>query len=159
MTHWEDKMYQCSVLVLHPRRRIDPAISLVLRLLRLPDRKKNVMVPGVLKARIFNALTSNNGLLKHPKTFLCRILEEEDGNNSSNDFLWACESEGISDLMLTWHIATSILEMRQAQGQGQQHPHRFSDDMIVATHLSRYCAYFFFSKMVSSVDFKIVTSR
>jgi hypothetical protein len=34
--------------------------------------------------------------------------------------------------------------MRQAQGQGQQHPHHLSDDMIVATHLSRYCAYFFF---------------
>jgi hypothetical protein len=146
--------------VLHPRRT-DPVISLVMRLLRLPDRKKNVKVPGVLKARIFNALTSNNGLLTDPKTFLCRILEEEDGigsSSSSNDFLWACESEGISDLLLTWHIATSILEMRQAQGQGQQHPHQLSDDMIVATHLSRYSAYFLF-EMLSFIDFQIVTSR
>jgi hypothetical protein len=144
MTHWNDKMYQCSVLVLHSRR-IHPVISLVMSLLHLPDRKKNVKVPGVLKARIFNALISNDGLLTDPKTFLYRILEEDGiGSNNSNDFLWACESEGISDLLLTWHIATSILEMRQAQGQGQQHPHHLSDDMIVATHLSRYCAYFFF---------------
>ncbi|KAG2550123.1 hypothetical protein PVAP13_9KG238900 [Panicum virgatum] len=139
MTQWDDKMCQCSVLVMHPRR-IDPVVSLVMRLLRLPDRKKNVKVPGVLKARIFNALASNNGLLTDPKTFLCRILEEDDGiGSSSNDFLWACESEGISDLLLTWHIATSILEMGQ-QGQ-QQLPRLSDDDKIVATHLSQYCAY------------------
>ncbi|KAF8648355.1 hypothetical protein HU200_064941 [Digitaria exilis] len=160
MTHWDDKMYQCSVLVMHPRRLIDPVISLVMRLLRLPDRTKNVKVPGVVKARIFNALISNNGLLTDPKTFLCQILEEEDGIGiSNNNFLWACESEGISDLLLTWHIATSILEMRQGQ-QGQQHRPYLSDDVIVATHLSRYCAYsFFFFKMRSFTDFKILTSR
>ncbi|KAG2538977.1 hypothetical protein PVAP13_9NG376200 [Panicum virgatum] len=120
MTQWDDKMYECSVLVMHPRR-VDPVISL----------KEECQVPGVLKARIFDALASNNGLLTDPKTILCRILEEDDGiGSSSNDFLWACESEGISDLLLTWHIATSILEMRQGQ-QGQQHPPRLPDDMIL----------------------------
>ncbi|OEL36612.1 hypothetical protein BAE44_0002371 [Dichanthelium oligosanthes] len=123
MKHWDDKMSLCSMLVLHPRRT-DPIIALVMLLLHLPDRKKNVKVPRVVKAAIVNALRNNNGLLTDPATFLYQ----------SQNFLWACESKGISDIILMWHIATSILGVRH------QHP-PLSDDMTIATHLSRYCAY------------------
>lgn len=131
MKHWDDKMNQCSVLVLHPRRS-DPIVSLISRLLHLPDRKRNVKVPRVVKAAIVDALRSNNnnGFLADPATFLRRSLEDRSGA-----FLWASDGEGIADIILMWHIATGILGVRR---QHQQPP---SGDMIVATHLSRYCAY------------------
>lgn len=130
MKHWDDKMNQCSVLVLHPTR-IDRTVSLISRLLHLPDRKRNVKVPKVVKAAIVDALRSNNnGFLADPATFLRQSLQDR-----SAPFLWASEGKGIADILLTWHIATGILEVRR---QHQQPP---SGDMIVATHLSRYCAY------------------
>ncbi|RCV30038.1 hypothetical protein SETIT_6G061900v2 [Setaria italica] len=132
MKHWDDKMNQCSVLVLHPRRS-DPIVSLISRLLHLPDRKRNVKVPRVVKAAIVDALRSNNnnnGFLADPATFLRQSLEDRSGT-----FLWASDGEGIADIILMWHIATGILGVRR---QHQQPP---SGDMIVATHLSRYCAY------------------
>ncbi|WVZ83768.1 hypothetical protein U9M48_030873 [Paspalum notatum var. saurae] len=131
MKQWDDKMNQCSVLVLYPRRS-DRIIALLMRMLRLPDRKNNVKVPGVVKAAIVNTLRSNYELLlTDPAKFLRRSLE----GRSHNNFVWACESKGISDIILTWHIATSILGVRR------QHPAALSEDMIVSTHLSRYCAY------------------
>jgi hypothetical protein len=100
-----------------------------MRLLHLPYRKKNVKVPGAVKAAIQDALRSNNELLIHPAAFLRRSPEVR-----SNNILWACESKGIADIILMWHIATSILVVRRWRP-----PH--SDEMIVSTHLSRYCAY------------------
>ncbi|GJN10363.1 hypothetical protein PR202_ga28451 [Eleusine coracana subsp. coracana] len=43
--------------------------------------------------------------------------------------------------MLTWHIATSILEVRYPYKHDQQGSLSIIDDGIAATHLSRYCAY------------------
>ncbi|CAD6221405.1 unnamed protein product [Miscanthus lutarioriparius] len=58
-------------------------------------------------------------------------------------FIRACNGKGTADIILTWHIATCILEVR--------HPYRHDmvedsslvahQHKIVATHLSRYCAY------------------
>ncbi|TVU40952.1 hypothetical protein EJB05_14438, partial [Eragrostis curvula] len=57
-------------------------------------------------------------------------------------FLWACNGKGTSDTILTWHIATSILEVRHPHRRDQaQSPLPFTDDKIAAPHLSRYCAY------------------
>ncbi|CAN6180642.1 unnamed protein product [Urochloa humidicola] len=53
-------------------------------------------------------------------------------------FLWACSGEGTVDIILTWHIATAIVEIRHSQ---QPQSLVSSDNKIVATHLSQYCAY------------------
>ncbi|PAN21022.1 hypothetical protein PAHAL_3G432800 [Panicum hallii] len=120
MKHWDDRMDQCSVLVLHSRT--DP-VALGMRLLRLPDKKHKVKVPRAVTKAIVDTIRSNNGLLTHPSTCLHRSLGVGD------------EGKSISGLILTWHIATSILGVRH------QHHRPLSDDMVITTHLSRYCAY------------------
>ncbi|KAL6897816.1 hypothetical protein ACP4OV_006775 [Aristida adscensionis] len=128
MKHWDDKMNQCSVLMPRPRKTL--IIVLMRRILHLPDNKNNVKVPREVKVAIVNTLRSYNGDLPNPATFLQRSLDD-----GANSILWAYEGKGIADIILMWHIATGILEMRGAQQQP------VSNHMIVATHLSRYCAY------------------
>ncbi|TVU40968.1 hypothetical protein EJB05_14454, partial [Eragrostis curvula] len=134
MKHQEEKIGQCSILELHPR---SIPLALLRRLLSLSDQKRKAKVPGAMKVCIIHALRScRNGHLSNAKASLHRRSQV------GESFLWACNGKGTSDTILTWHIATSILEVR--------HPHRrdqarsslpFTDDKIAATHLSRYCAY------------------
>ncbi|CAL5033883.1 unnamed protein product [Urochloa decumbens] len=50
---------------------------------------------------------------------------------------WACESDGVAEVILTWHIATSLLEAGcPRQKHAQPEPGR-----MAATALSGYCAY------------------
>jgi hypothetical protein len=48
--------------------------------------------------------------------------------------LWACESSSITEVILLWHIATSIFEMKKSTTE-------LSEEETVATTLSKYCAY------------------
>ncbi|KAL6897817.1 hypothetical protein ACP4OV_006776 [Aristida adscensionis] len=125
LKHWDDTMNQCSVFVPQPKKT--PIVLLMRRVLHLPDKKKNVKVPREVKVAIVKALVTNNGHLANPATFLHRNPEYGGSN---------ILSKGIADMILMWHIATSILELRR----GQQQPLAESDH-IVATHLSQYCAY------------------
>ncbi|KAL6606353.1 hypothetical protein ACP70R_042006 [Stipagrostis hirtigluma subsp. patula] len=128
--HWDGKISQCSVMVPGPR----PTLPVLLwRLLRLPDRKREVKIPSAVKVCIMDALRSNrNGRLSNGKASLHRQ------SHIGERFLWACDSKSSSVTILTWHIATSILELRYPNQQGSQ---PISDHKIAATHLSRYCAY------------------
>uniref|UniRef100_A0ACD5YUF6 Uncharacterized protein n=1 Tax=Avena sativa TaxID=4498 RepID=A0ACD5YUF6_AVESA len=130
MRHWNDKMRQNSLLVLHHRQfhqLVCPG-----SLSRLLDRKKNnnVKVPSAVKVCIINALrsTSNGASLSKGITSLHQ-------SPAGESLLWACNnSKGTTDTILVWHIATTILEVR--------YPHHQHDDKkTAATHLSRYCAY------------------
>ena len=65
-------------------------------------------------------------------TSLCKSPQLQVGDN----LLWTFNgANGTADIMLVCHIATSILEVRS---DPQLPP---SDHKIIATHLSRYCAY------------------
>jgi len=136
MKHWDGKMSQCSVLVL-PSRRTSPLV-LVRRLLPLPDHRKKVKVTAAVKVCIINALRSIiNGSLSNGVESLRRSQVGE-------SFIWACDGKGTSDTILVWHIATCILEVKHPYGQDKRQgssPNLDSDHKIVATHLSRYCAY------------------
>ncbi|CAN6170811.1 unnamed protein product [Urochloa humidicola] len=135
MNHWDEKMSQCSVLTLQPRRS---PLVLVRRLLCLPDQRRKVKVPASVKACIISALRSSfNGGLSNGVESLRR-------SQVSESFIWACHGKGTTDTILVWHIATYILEVK--------HPYRRdheqgspaisnSDHKIAATHLSQYCAY------------------
>nr|CAB3451856.1 unnamed protein product [Digitaria exilis] len=131
-------MRQCSVLV--PPPRTSSLLVLVRRLLRLPDQRRKVKVPAAVNACIVNALRSviSNGSLSDGVRSLRRSQVGE-------SFIWACDGEGTSDTILLWHIATCILEVRHPcrhdQEQGSPPLSNISDHKIVATHLSRYCAY------------------
>ncbi|KAM3412888.1 hypothetical protein ACQJBY_004199 [Aegilops geniculata] len=125
LDRWEDKMYQCSILPLHPSRN---PIALLRRILHLPDQK--MKVPTAVKAAVLDVVRMNQ--------------RNKLGNNGAtprrlqvgSDLLWTSHvAKGAADAMLVCHVATSILEMTRSREQ------LHSDHEIVATHLSRYCAY------------------
>ncbi|XBI49226.1 hypothetical protein VPH35_112823 [Triticum aestivum] len=147
LRHWNDKMRQSSLLVLHPRQ----IHQLVLPscLLRLLDRKSNnVKVPSEMKACIINALRSTSGSngagLSKGTTFLGQ-------SQAGRSLLWACSNiKGTSDTILVWHIATTILEARHPHHQQDDPPQQtlqggrsssVSEKKTAATHLSHYCVY------------------
>ncbi|KAF6997670.1 hypothetical protein CFC21_013874 [Triticum aestivum] len=114
---WEDKMYQCSILVLHPSRN---PIALLRRILHLPDLK--MKIPRAVNAAVLDVLRNNGATPRQLQV--------------GSDLLWTFhEAKGAADAMLVCHVATSILVMTRSR---EQLP---SDHEIVATHLSRYCAY------------------
>ncbi|KAM3393579.1 hypothetical protein ACQJBY_014352 [Aegilops geniculata] len=123
---WQDKMNQCSILVLHPRKT---SMAFLRRLIPLPEQRKNVKVPREVKAAIVNTLRSIRGDLRNSMMSLQQL-----GIQVGDNLLQACNAKGTSDALLSWHIATSIFEVR--------YPHSTtSGHASVATHLSRYCAY------------------
>jgi hypothetical protein len=86
--------------------------------------------------------------VKESITDYLKKLYDRDGNvapsapilgNGSNalrnydDLLPFCECESVAEVILTWHIATSLLEV--------EHPPPPSSSHNVATTLSKYCAY------------------
>nr|CAB3451872.1 unnamed protein product [Digitaria exilis] len=130
VNHWDETIGQCSVLALHPTARTT-LFGHLRRLFHLPDKKTKVKLPTAVKVCIMDALrsaASSNGChLGNGRTSLHR-------SQVGKSFLWACNGKSTSDIILTWHIATCILEVR--------HPLPISDkNKIAATHLSRYCAY------------------
>ncbi|XP_021310354.1 uncharacterized protein LOC8059914 [Sorghum bicolor] len=137
--HWDEKIGQFSVLVLQPRAT--PLGLLWYLFPFLPDQNRKVSVPAVVKVCIMQALRrtrDDGGQLSNGAACLrrCRDLGES--------FNWACSNKSTSYTILTWHIATSILEVRYPnlndEGQGSP-PLSNTDYKMVATHLSRYCAY------------------
>ncbi|TKW30357.1 hypothetical protein SEVIR_2G030900v4 [Setaria viridis] len=132
INHWDEKIGMCSVLVLPPTSRTT-LLGLIRRLFHLPDEKRKVKLPAAVKVCIMDVLQSaarSNGFhLGNGKTSLLR-------SQVGKSFLWACNSKGTSDIILTWHIATSILEVRHPYSSPVSNQHK-----IAATHLSRYCAY------------------
>jgi len=136
MKHWDETIGQCSVLVLHPRPIL---FDLIRHILRLPDQERKVKVPAVVKICIFDVLRnshSNECQLSNGTASLHRSQVGE-------SFLWACNSMGTSAIILTWHIATSILEVRHPYQPDQEEGSSTicNQHKIAATHLSRYCAY------------------
>ena len=55
----------------------------------------------------------------------------------SHELSWACESDSIAEVILTWHIATVLLEATYRRQRGT----RPEDGREAATALSGYCAY------------------
>ncbi|CAN6180263.1 unnamed protein product [Urochloa humidicola] len=129
---WDEKIGQSSVLVIHPRTT---PLLVLRRLLGLPELDRSVKIPEAVKVCIIQTVRiyySNRHQLSNGTESLRR-------SRGGERFLWACSSSGTSDIntILTWHIATCILEVR--------HPYTHGfwpelDNKITATHLSRYCA-------------------
>ncbi|XP_066342442.1 uncharacterized protein [Miscanthus floridulus] len=138
---WDDRIGQCSALPLHPRTN---PLALFRHHLRLPDYK--IKANAAMKVSIINALRSSKSdgghlILSNGKASLYRS-----GEQGGERFLWACNSISVSNNILTWQIATSILEVRyplQPQQQGSSSV-TSEGDRTVATYLSRYCAYLVF---------------
>ncbi|KAF8685367.1 hypothetical protein HU200_043991 [Digitaria exilis] len=131
MNHWDEKIGQCSVLMLHQRRTTQFFVPLM-RLLCFPERKKKVKIPEAVKICIIRALgsTRNGGL--SPGTTSLRQTQ------AGERLLWACNIKGTSDTILVWHIATCIFEYQQTTCHKQASTSNLdSHYKIAAIHLSR----------------------
>ncbi|CAM0150432.1 unnamed protein product [Urochloa decumbens] len=138
MKHWDEKIGQCNILEIRPRTTLP---VLLRRLLRLPDQKKKVKVQAAVKVCIMEVVRrSRHGRLSNGTACLRRR------GQVGERFLWACNNKSTSYAILTWHIATSVLEVRyphlndQEQGPSSS-PIPNTNYKMAATHLSRYCAY------------------
>uniref|UniRef100_M8C172 DUF4220 domain-containing protein n=1 Tax=Aegilops tauschii TaxID=37682 RepID=M8C172_AEGTA len=141
LRHWNDKMRQSSLLVLHPRQIHQLGLPGCLRRLLDRNRSSNVKVPSEVKACIINALRSTSG---SNGASLSKGMTSLRQSQIGRSLLWACNnSKGTSDIILVWHIATTILEARHPHHQQDGRPSSVSvcDMKTAAAHLSRYCAY------------------
>uniref|UniRef100_A0A452XM63 DUF4220 domain-containing protein n=1 Tax=Aegilops tauschii subsp. strangulata TaxID=200361 RepID=A0A452XM63_AEGTS len=129
LRHWNNKMNQCSILVLH-RRRI-PVVFLQ-RLIHLPDQHSE-KVPRAVKTIIVETLRSYGRSRNNSVIYLRRSIQLQVDDN----LLWTVSNAGTADSILVCHIATSIFEVRS---QPQSHQ-PLSDHKVAAIHLSRYCVY------------------
>lgn len=105
---WDERIDQCSALyLLGPRTT---PLALVRRLLHLPDQK--IKLNTAVKVSIIDALQSSRNShggahLSNGRPFLCCL-----SNQKAEMFCSACNSNSVTDVVLTWQIATSIVEVR-----------------------------------------------
>uniref|UniRef100_A0A0E0LGT6 DUF4220 domain-containing protein n=1 Tax=Oryza punctata TaxID=4537 RepID=A0A0E0LGT6_ORYPU len=133
---WKDNINLCSILEMTTKKRSTPCHLLPIRrlipTLPLPEKAKNVKVPDQVKSAIIDKLRSSKG----------RQLTKGTASlgSDNNHLLWACscgaERSSTTDVLLVWHIATTILEVRYPSTTTDS-----SSSRVVATHLSGYCAY------------------
>jgi hypothetical protein len=102
----------------------------------LLDRRRNyVEIPSAVKICIIDAVRSTS---RSNGAGLSKGMTSLHQSKVGESLLWACNiSEGTTDIILVWHIATAIFEVKHPHGQ----PSSISHKRTAATHLSRYCAY------------------
>ncbi|BAD53090.1 hypothetical protein [Oryza sativa Japonica Group] len=123
-----DKMGQTSLM--DTNMNIGPIVR-IKQLLGLPVQTKQVKIPTEVKAAIINTLKSQNW---RPTDCITSLQQSHIGKS----FSWACKGDGTSDVILVWHIATCIFEIRHSTEP------LIADSIsnkITATYLSQYCAY------------------
>ncbi|KAF2950007.1 hypothetical protein DAI22_01g160000 [Oryza sativa Japonica Group] len=126
--YWSDKMGQTSLM--DTNMNIGPIVR-IKQLLGLPVQTKQVKIPTEVKAAIINTLKSQNW---RPTDCITSLQQSHIGKS----FSWACKGDGTSDVILVWHIATCIFEIRHSTEP------LIADSIsnkITATYLSQYCAY------------------
>ncbi|XP_062184369.1 uncharacterized protein LOC133888223 [Phragmites australis] len=141
MQRWDDRFCQMSILQL--RFCYCGCVS------RQVDRiaKTSVAVPTAVKFAIVDTLRTNHGRLGNGELSLQR-------NGVAERLLWACRicagdgnAEGsLSEEIVMWHVATSLVEIKRSEKAHGRHDNDDdgdgeSDNVVVATRLSRYCAY------------------
>uniref|UniRef100_A0A0D3GC45 DUF4220 domain-containing protein n=1 Tax=Oryza barthii TaxID=65489 RepID=A0A0D3GC45_9ORYZ len=108
----------------------------VLWFCRLPMKLPAAAVPEEAKHYIVQYLAEYDGAVA-PLSAGRSAVARNALRNASRLISSACESDSVAEVILTWHIATSLLEVR-CPPQKEAAAARSS---TVATRLSRYCAY------------------
>ncbi|XP_062193521.1 uncharacterized protein LOC133896902 [Phragmites australis] len=90
----------------------------------------SVLVPREVKHAVFASLRAKNG--GEPLSNGVSVLHRR----GYLQLVWACESKSITEVILVWHIATSLFEMKNSTAEATR-----STEETVATTLSKYCAY------------------
>jgi hypothetical protein len=97
-----------------------------------------VPVPSQVKRSIKDSLLAHDNNDGHGRRLALTSGRTALEKHHMSSLSWACESSrSIAEVLLTWHIATSLLQdrcpPRSKEGGAASH--------VVATTLSRYCAY------------------
>ncbi|CAN6382026.1 unnamed protein product [Urochloa humidicola] len=137
---WKDEIRQSNLL--KPNRLCEQSwvLRLCQQLFLLPGRncqEPAIKVPLKVKAAILDALRRSEGQLSDGTATL---------RHRCHDITWACHGGGevttTTDVLLVWHIATSLFDIRcSSQGRASASSSARTDNMIVAQSLSCYCAY------------------
>ncbi|KAI4973020.1 hypothetical protein ZWY2020_010451 [Hordeum vulgare] len=102
-------------------------------------------VPSMFSLVLRTAPVPNKAKHSIVESLVTHIRHGSDLNNGSSVLinrrdLWpACRSEIIAEVILTWHVATTILEAECTPDKGKHG--KASHYHTVATRLSKYCAY------------------
>lgn len=121
--YWSDRMGQTSIMDTNMNKGTIVSIK---QLLRLPVQSKQVKIPTEVKAAIVNTLKSQNW---RPTDCISSLQHSHIGKS----FSWACKGDGTSDVILVWHIATCIFEIRHSTEPSTTYSIR---NKITATYLS-----------------------
>ncbi|OEL16018.1 hypothetical protein BAE44_0022963 [Dichanthelium oligosanthes] len=101
---------------------------------------KTEVVPNNLKKSIFEYLVEHGrGTAADYYTPLTNGKTALRRNNLFHQLSWACESDSVAEVILTWHVATCLFEVKcppQSSEEDQATP-----SSVVAIRLSKYCAY------------------
>nr|BAK08267.1 predicted protein [Hordeum vulgare subsp. vulgare] len=132
MSHPDITMKQFSALRscrLSRQLRMMPAVSLTLPAIAVPKEVKHSIAEYLSATSLqeedhYDPTGSRRGLLSNGQLAVAEYGE----------LRRACKSESIAEVILAWHIATCLFEEKFPSPSA-------SRDMVVATTLSKYCAY------------------
>ncbi|XP_040381278.1 uncharacterized protein LOC102699792 [Oryza brachyantha] len=103
-------------------------------------------VPNQIKHAVVKSLAAHAAAAASPPRLVSNgraALEAA----SRTDLMWACDSDSVAEIILTWHVATGLLEQisrppeTALKKKATKKTKKLRDNFIVATTLSRYCAY------------------
>jgi hypothetical protein len=94
----------------------------------------SVPVPGEVKHAVFASLRAKGGG-GEPLSNGVAVLHRR----GYQQLLWACDSRSVTEVILVWHIATCLFEMKNS-AQAAAGSARSTEETVAAT-LSKYCAY------------------
>ncbi|KAE7995487.1 hypothetical protein FH972_000271 [Carpinus fangiana] len=141
---WERKLGQYSLLESfnhNPSKLYTWSLGLLDTPLKGQKESSRIKLPVEVKKAIVLSLRTNGQRLSNGEASLQR-------NGVQNEFSWACRLETQTHVIMVWHIATSLCEIAARETslceiavREEAQMRRESEHFIVATSLSKYCAY------------------
>uniref|UniRef100_A0A0E0JI00 DUF4220 domain-containing protein n=1 Tax=Oryza punctata TaxID=4537 RepID=A0A0E0JI00_ORYPU len=140
---WRNKIGQNSVL--EPRRFCRRSGLLSEKLYGRAGLMRSVEVSPAVKDTVLRSLMSGYGRLNGGSAAERRVGGKVDWLWYGSQKSWANDGDdciSTTDIILSWHVATRLYEMRCSQhASASPTPSASSSDMTVACHLSYYFAY------------------
>ncbi|KAK7817557.1 uncharacterized protein LOC136069496 [Quercus suber] len=132
---WEQKLGQCDLLKSfnhNPCKLLYNSWTSPYTDIKRKGQKESSRIKLSLEVKkaIIASLKTNEQQLNNGETSLER-------NGVKNELSWACRLETQTHVIMVWHIATCLCEINWKQANLQ----RESEHFMVATALSKYCAY------------------
>ncbi|XP_039167185.1 uncharacterized protein LOC104442713 isoform X1 [Eucalyptus grandis] len=138
MKPWEQKLHQYSFLESYSYKPCkllnNKGMAVYIDQTRDGQRQSApIQLPEEVKQAVFHALRSNYSTILENGQASLRV------NKESKKLLWACRLETQTQVIIVWHIATSLCEHQLPLERSDSLATRRS--FLVATSLSKYLAY------------------